>query len=67
MRKVVVMHRDKCRCVSCGLLNEYCYELEVELKAHKENEGDECPLCVLEDENKRLKMLVASDYGKDGE
>lgn len=30
MRKVVVMRRDKCRCESCGFLNEYCHEFEAE-------------------------------------
>ena len=29
-------------------------KLEGELAAHKENEGDECPLCVLEEENEAL-------------
>ena len=28
--------------------------LEAKLKAHIENEGEECPLCVLEEENERL-------------
>jgi hypothetical protein len=31
------------------------YALEAELAAHLENEGDECPLCVVEAENQRLR------------
>ena len=30
-------------------------QLEAELAAHLENEGDECPVCVLEAENQRLR------------
>ena len=37
-----------------GKLNK----LEAELAAHKENEGDECPVCVLEAENQRLREWV---------
>ena len=33
-------------------------ELEAELAAHKENEGDECPLCQCEAENKRLESIL---------
>ena len=32
--------------------------LEAKLAAHLENEGDECPLCVLEDENETLKKRI---------
>jgi hypothetical protein len=32
--------------------------LEAKLAAHLENEGDECPLCVLEAENERLREPV---------
>lgn len=36
-------------------------ELEAELAAHKENEGDECPVCVLEAKNEDL-MKLAGEY-----
>jgi len=33
-------------------------ELKAELKAHKENEGEECPLCQLEAENGAFKNHI---------
>ena len=39
-------------------LYEETETLKAELRAHRENEGDECPLCVLEKENDVLKELL---------
>ena len=33
-------------------------QLEAELLAHRENEGDECPLCKVEADNERLREAV---------
>jgi hypothetical protein len=32
-------------------------KLQKKIDAHIENEGDECPVCVLEEENERLESL----------
>ncbi len=37
-------------------------QLEAELAAHKENEGDECPLCACEEEHDALVELL-KEYG----
>ena len=41
----------------CNVHSVICKRFEAELVAHKENEGDECPLCVLEAENAKLKRV----------
>ena len=38
-------------------LVEQIAQLEAKLQAHCENEGDECPVCVLEAENEKLQKL----------
>lgn len=45
-------------------LAEYATQLEAQLAAHKENEGEECPLCKLEAENKQLKGVILHAYMK---
>ena len=37
--------------------------LKGELAAHRDNEGDECPLCILEAENEKLKGYISTHYG----
>lgn len=37
---------------------EEIQRLKAELLAHKENEGDECPLCLLEAKNETLQEIV---------
>ena len=45
---------------------DYVAQLEAELKAHRDNEGGECPVCVLEEENERLAETINS-WIEDGE
>lgn len=40
-----------------ALWDDY-HELEVRLSAHLENEGEECPLCILEAEVRELEAVV---------
>jgi hypothetical protein len=42
------------RKIKIAFLNNQIDILQAELAAHKENEGDECPLCACEAENERL-------------
>ena len=39
-------------------LYEETETLKAELQAHRENEGNECPLCALEEENWALRELI---------
>jgi len=52
--------------IEYGRLHTKVAKLEAELLAHKENEGDECPLCVLEAELKATYELL-DVYEKENE
>ena len=53
------MRRDRNWITPEGIVNlaNEVAQLEAELLAHKENEGDECPLCACEAENERLRGM----------
>ena len=53
-RLAACLEREK----SKSVLRRLNIQLEAKLKAHQENEGDECPMCVLEAENEGLREWV---------
>ena len=58
-------HHKDCAKLVMGRWDCNCYvaevaQLEAELLAHRENEGDECPLCALEEQLDHEKMCMAN-------
>ena len=66
-KQLATAQAELAECMRVGkAIGKVLRECEAELKAHKENEGDECPLCACEDKvvklEAELERYKASEY-----